>query len=604
MCGIVGYIGKKTNVDQVLIDGLKTLEYRGYDSAGIAILEDEVKIIKEVGKVANLEAIVKKENFHEASKGIAHTRWATHGHVDKVNAHPFKVGEVTLVHNGIIENFETLKKDLMSSGYEFKSSTDTEVVAALIDSLIKKHNDISKAICEAEDILIGSYALLIMVDRDIDSLYVVRKDSPLIIGVADDKNVVASDINVILKYTNKYILLDNYENAKLTKDKWTIFDKNGKEMNKKVLTIDMKSEDISKGVYEDYMLKEIEEEPIVLQDNIDVYLKDEETLLKNIPDLTKFKKIFIVACGSAMHAGLVGKHFLEEYADTEVVVEVASEFRYKKNFFSKNDLVILISQSGETADTIAALRLAKAQGVKTMAIVNAINSTIARDSDYVLYTYAKTEIAVATTKAYLLQVVTLLAIALNKGLTSKKLERSFVLEKLKEIKEIPAKINSLLSRMDEYNKVAEEIKDEEDIFFIGRKVDYSLAMEGSLKLKEISYIHSDTYQAGELKHGTISLIENGTKVFAIITDSSIASKTLSNMEEVKARGGKIILITTSELDDEYDFNYEKIVLPKTSEMLSVILAVIPLQLIAYRTAKMRGCNVDQPRNLAKSVTVE
>lgn len=590
MCGIIGYIGKESPIE-ILINGLKSLEYRGYDSAGIALKsKDEIEVIKSVGKIVNLEEKVKCRELIPSHLGIAHTRWATHGKPSEENAHPHTVGKVTLVHNGIIENAEELREKLKKEGVTFNSETDTEVVAALINKYYE--NNQVEAIDKALKEIKGSYALGVLFQGS-DCLYAVRKDSPLIVGLGEDENFIASDIAAIIDYTNKYFLLEENEIAKISKDKVEIT-KDGEKVAKQLQTTNVEKDAKDKCGYDHYMLKEIMEEPVVLEKTFKPYLED----LDKLPDLTKYEEIHVVACGSAMYAGMIGKTLLEEYANTKVEIDVASEYRYKNVIYDRKTLVILISQSGETADTIAAMRKAKENNVETLAIVNVKTSTIARESDKQIFIEAGPEIAVATTKAYILQVgiMALLAYktALTKGLVK---ENDKVLE---EAEKLPRLIKEVLDRRDEYKKVAKEIYNKEDIFFIGRKIDYATSMEGSLKLKEVSYIHSEAYQAGELKHGTISLVEEGMPVFAIVTDDTIKDKTVSNIEEVKSRGAKTIIIS----NEKWQTEDLQVTVPKISPYFQPILIVPTLQLIAYETAKLRGCDIDKPKNLAKSVTVE
>lgn len=590
MCGIIGYIGKESPIE-ILINGLKSLEYRGYDSAGIALKnKDEIEVIKSVGKIVNLEEKLKCKELISSHLGIAHTRWATHGKPTENNAHPHIVKKVTLVHNGIIENAEELREKLKKEGISFNSETDTEVVAALINKYYE--NNPVEAINKALNEVKGSYALGILFQGS-DFLYAVRKDSPLIVGLGEDENFIASDIAAIIDYTNKYFLLEENEIAKISKDKVEIT-KDGEKVEKQLQTTNMEKDAKDKCGYDHYMLKEIMEEPVVLEKTFKPYLEN----LEKLPDLTKYEEIHIVACGSAMYAGMIGKTLLEEYANTKVEIDVASEYRYKNVIYDRKTLVILISQSGETADTIAAMRKAKENNVKTLAIVNVKTSTIARESDDQIFIEAGPEIAVATTKAYILQVGIMALLAyktsLTKGLVK---ENDKVLE---EAEKLPRLIKEVLDRRDEYKKVAKEIYNKEDIFFIGRKIDYATSQEGSLKLKEVSYIHSEAYQAGELKHGTISLIEEGMPVFSIITDDTIKEKTISNIEEVKSRGAKAIIIS----NEPWENQKIQIVVPKISPYFQPLLIVPTLQLIAYETAKLRGCDIDKPKNLAKSVTVE
>ena len=607
MCGIIGYAGKEKNAIHVLINGLKNLEYRGYDSAGIAIRENNhVEIVKREGKIVNLEK--KIEGLEESTIGIGHTRWATHGGATTINSHPHRVGTVTLVHNGIIENYEKIKQDLIKEGYEFKSSTDTEVACALIDKLYKKTNDKIKTLKEANHIINGSFAFAIMFDDDENNLYAMRKDSPLIIGIGEGCNFLASDVPAILEFTNKYILLDKDEYAVVNNDKVVIYDENENMLTKEVLTYDGDKEVAMKAGYEHFMIKEINDEPIVFDNMFKQFDADNiDDLKKSMPDFSKYKKIDIIGCGSAYHAGLLGKSLIEEYADVLVNVEIASEYRYKKTFSNNDTLTILISQSGETADTLAALRKAKEKGIDTLGIVNTVSSSIARESDDVLYIKAGVEISVATTKAYSAQVLMLLLIALVIGYENKKISKEEANNVISEIKKLPEYIKEVISKKSLCDDIAKSIYEKNNIFFIGRKVDYALCMEGSLKLKEISYIHSESYAAGELKHGTISLIEEGTPVIAIVTDEVIEEKTISNIKEVKARNAYVALITTDKIYEKYktsDFYDKKIVLKNKNNYINPLLVATILQLLAYQVAYLRGEAIDKPRNLAKSVTVE
>ena len=597
MCGIVGYSGNNKKAIPVIISGLESLEYRGYDSAGIAYVKDnKINIIKEEGKIVNLK---KELNLHEESNlGIGHTRWATHGKPTKENSHPHHVGRITLVHNGIIENYIELKEELIKKGYNFKSETDTEVACALIDSLYD--GNVVETINKAIKKMRGSFAFGILVDGD-DCLYATRLTSPLIIAKGDNEYYIASDVPAILKYTNKYMLLDDYDIAKISGDKVTVYN-NLKEVKKDILTFVGDMEAGMKNGYDHFMLKEIHEQDKVIKNTIGHYFDGTiESLIKNLPDLTKYNKIDIVACGSAYHTGLVGKNLIEKYASIPVTCEVASEYRYKRSFYDNKTLVILVSQSGETADTLAALRKAKEDGIDTLAIVNVVGSSIAREAKYVLYIKAGCEIAVATTKAYTAQIAIFSLIAIYLAYTKKLLNNNDLKEIIDEINNLPNIINETLKNTD-FIDIANKIYKRKDIFFIGRGIDYALSMEGSLKLKEISYINSVAYAAGELKHGTISLIENGTPVIAISTDNNLREKTISNIKEVKARDAYTIFITNKKI--EGDFYDDIIVVNKIHELLQPIITIIPLQLLAYEVAKLNNCDIDKPRNLAKSVTVE
>lgn len=604
MCGIIGYIGKERCQD-VLINGLKSLEYRGYDSAGIAyVAQGKLFITKEQGKIKNLENLVKKT---KSSLGIGHTRWATHGIPNKINSHPHKQGKITIVHNGIIENYDTLKKDLLQLGYEFTSETDTEVASALLDKLYKETNNIEKAIVLFQKEVKGAYAIGLIVDDDYEHLYALKKASPLIIGLGDNENYIASDVPAIIQYTSKYVTLNDGEFAKISKNDIIYYRSDAKEIKKKVNVFDNDEASCGKNGYPHFMLKEIYEEPETFKNTVYPYIENGSTsLLEKMPDFSRYDKIIITGCGSAMHAGLVGKSLIEECANMPVFVEIASEFRYKKLFIDDKTLVIAISQSGETADTLAAVNIAKEKGADTLGIINRRDSSIARATKYVLYTKAGMEIAVATTKAYLAQVSILSLIALNIAMKNKQIMDSEIQEIFENMKKLPVQIDALLSNQNEsiIKNIAHKLYNHDHIFFIGRNIDYALCMEGSLKLKEISYIHSDAYPAGELKHGTISLIEKDTPVIAVVTDEKIADKTISNIKEVKSRGASVTLLTNDLLDKDYDCTDYKIIIPNVHKLLEPIIAIIPLQLLAYYVAILRGCDIDQPKNLAKSVTVE
>lgn len=599
MCGIIGYNGTKKCVPK-LIGALEALEYRGYDSAGIAYIENgNVKICKEVGKIKNLKEIV--DMNANATIGIGHTRWATHGGVTKENAHPHKVGKITLVHNGIIENYIDIKKAIENKGYKYKSETDTEIAAALLNSLYEENNDMIKTLHEASKIIRGSYAFVVLVDG-LDEIYATRCASPMIAALSDDGNYVASDVPAILAFTNKYMLLNEYDIVKLEKDKITIYDKDLNEVKKEIKVFEGTMDAATKAGYEHFMLKEINEQDKVFKDTINYYFDGTiNSLEKSFGFIKNYKKIDIVACGSAYHTGVVGKYLIENYANIPVNVEVASEYRYKKCFYDKDTLVILVSQSGETADTLAALRKAKEDGITTMAIVNVLGSSIAREADYTIYIKAGFEIAVATTKAYLAQLAIFSLISLYLGVTNKVISKNEYEEITNEINKMPEYIKETIKDKT-YLQIAKKIFNKKAIFFIGRGIDYALCMEASLKLKEISYINSVAYQAGELKHGTISLIEKNTPIIAISTDESLNEKTISNIKEVKARGAYVILVTNTKPQEK--FYDELIIIKKIHPIMESILTIIPLQLLAYEIAKNNGCDIDKPRNLAKSVTVE
>jgi len=586
MCGIVGYIGKKKALP-ILLQSLKTLEYRGYDSSGIAyVINNEVKVVKDVGKISVLENKINTEE--NTCMGIGHTRWATHGDVTINNSHPHKQGNITLVHNGIIENYLEIKNKLIDLDYTFVGETDSEVLSGLIDYYYNKTEDMLEALEKVTRDVKGSYACAIIVDDNYDNIYVMRKDSPLIIGVGKNENFIASDVPAMLKYTNKYILLNDYDIAVISKDDVAVYN-NGKKVSKAINEFEEDTEVISKQGFEHFMLKEIHEQSTLARNNL-------VNNLRNIPNIRKYKNIYIVACGSAYHAGLIGKVLIEKYVNIPVCVDIASEFRYKKLFLNKDDLVIVISQSGETADTLASLRIAKEMGAKTLGIVNVFGSSIAREADNVVYTNALIEIAVATTKAYMMQVYTLGLIALKNGDVRYE-------DTIDNYRLLANQIDSIIEN-DIYLDVANSIHQNRNIFFLGRGIDYYISMEGSLKLKEISYIHSEAYPAGELKHGTISLIEKDTPVISIITNQEIKDKTLSNIKEVISRGARSIVICTDDIEVDSSY-YEMIIrVPHSVDTLKPILAIIPLQLVAYHVAKLNNCDIDKPRNLAKSVTVE
>ena len=591
MCGIIGYVGQNKKALNVLINGLEHLEYRGYDSSGVAyILDDKLIIKKATGRIINL-----KNNLdftHKSNIGIGHTRWATHGIPNEINAHPHRCENITIVHNGIIENYLSIKKELIDKGYKFLSETDTEVAATLLYDLYKENNDIIKAIQSFKTIVSGSYAIAIICDNEKEALYAIKKNSPLIIGIGENENFIASDVPAIVDYTNKYITLDDGNYAKILKDKVIIYNNNNQIVTPQVKTFSSTSESISKNGYDHYMLKEIYEEPDVIKKIINT---------TNLLDLKKYHKIVIVACGSAMHAGLIGKNLIEKYVLIPTEVEIASEFRYKKLFIDKDTLVIAISQSGETADTLEAIKIAKKYGSDTLGIINVKESSIARETKYVIYTEAGREIAVATTKAYLAQVAVLALLAYKNTSDINQIE---IKEFLKSLKELPIIIEKVLNNTDNFKQIAKKIYKNNNIFYIGRGIDYAICMEGSLKLKEISYIHSEAFAAGELKHGTISLIENGTPVIGVVTDKTIADKTISNLKEVSSRGAYVIYITTTNIDTEGDFYNDKIVIPEVNYLLQPLVTIIPLQLISYYVAKLKNCDIDKPKNLAKSVTVE
>ena len=612
MCGIVGYIGDK-KATPILINGLLSLEYRGYDSAGIAVLDkDKIVVRKDKGRVNNLYDLDGINDLN-GTVGIAHTRWATHGKPSKENAHPHmdNSGTFAVVHNGIIENYTEIRSFLENKGYKFLSQTDTEVIPNLIhyyyENGIKGENPFLRAVKSAVDDLKGSYAIGVISYKYPDKLIAVRKDSPLVIGKGNGENFIASDIPAILPYTREFYLPDDNEFVEIFKDNIKFYDSSLVEHSKAIKNIEWDASAAEKDGFEDYMLKEIYEQPTAIRETIGSRFRlgekcDFDDLSFSKEFLSSINKIYIVACGTAMHAGLTGKTIIEKLCKIPVTVDIASEFRYRDPIIDKNTLCIFISQSGETADTIAALKLSKEKGATTLAISNVIGSSITREANYTIYTHAGPEIAVASTKAYSSQVVLLaiLAIYFAEVLDSTSNE---VLENLKsEILDLPVKISSILDNTEEIKAFAKKVYTEKDMFFLGRGTDYNVALEGSLKLKEISYIHSEAYAAGELKHGPIALIENNVTVIGIITDSTLVEKSLSNIQEVITRGAKTLIIT-NQIIPSVHFNYV-INIPHTSALLSPILSVIPLQLLSYYISKNKGLDVDKPRNLAKSVTVE
>ena len=610
MCGIVGFNGMR-QAAPVLLDGLSKLEYRGYDSAGIAVRNgtDAVEVIKEKGKLKVLQNMTDNGKAVKGCCGIGHTRWATHGEPSALNAHPHASDDnnVIAVHNGIIENYQELKEKLTKAGYTFKSQTDTEVAVKLIDYYYKKYNQGPiDSICRAMYRIRGSYALCVMFSDYPEEIYTARKDSPMIIGVADGESYVASDVPAILKYTRNVYYIGNHEIAKLEKGKVTFYNIDREEIQKELTEIKWNAEAAEKSGYEHFMLKEIHEQPKVVRDTINSVVKDGVINFDCIQDvdIKNIEQIYIVACGSAYHVGMAAQYVIEELTSLPVRVELASEFRYRKMKLIQNSLVIIISQSGETADSLAALRMAKEKGVKTLGIVNVVGSSIAREADSVFYTLAGPEISVATTKAYSTQLVAVYLLALQFAKLRDEIEDDKYKEYIDEINTIPEKIEKILEDKERIQWFASKLANLKDAFFIGRGIDYAIGLEGSLKLKEISYIHSEAYAAGELKHGPISLIENGTMVFSIATQQDLYEKTVSNMVEVKSRGAQLMGLTTYgnyEMEDTADFT---VYIPKINQLFAGSLAVIPTQLISYYVSVAKGIDVDKPRNLAKSVTVE
>ena len=610
MCGIVGYIGWQKAQD-VVMNGLEKLEYRGYDSSGIAtIFNGQLKLSKYKGRLSVLSKHL-EEDPHQGHVGIGHTRWATHGQPSDVNSHPHinESNSVAVIHNGIIENYRELKKELSDEGYIFKSQTDTEVVVHMIDKYLKTSVDILSAVNMAVSRLRGAYALGIISKADPDKIIAVRKESPLIVGIGDGENFFASDIPAILEYTREIYYVDNDETAVISKDDIIFYDKDKNIIKKDKFTITWDMDAATKGGYPHFMLKEINEQPKAVADTIlrridennNLILDDiriDDTQIQNIND------IYIVACGTAYNAGLIGKYVIENIANIRVRVDIASEFRYNKQFINDKTLVILVSQSGETADTLAAQKLAKTKGCRILSITNVVGSSVARNSDDVFYTLAGPEIAVASTKAY----TTMLAAFYMIGIELAKLKREISIDEYHEIvellKKLPQKVEETLKTEEKCIEIAEKIKNSRSAFYIGRGLDDSVGKEGALKLKEISYIYTESFAAGELKHGTIALIEENTPVIAVLTQDKLLEKTISNIQEVKARGAYTIIITDKDSNDIANYADDIVVVPKVYDLFSSILAVIPAQFIAYHTSIKKGNDVDKPRNLAKSVTVE
>ena len=612
MCGIVGYIGNK-KATPILIQGLTRLEYRGYDSAGIAVMEsDKIEVKKDKGRVNNLYQLPGIDDL-KGGIGIAHTRWATHGKPSKENSHPHMDNDnlFAVVHNGIIENYNELRADLTEKGYHFISQTDTEVVPNLINYYYKQDKvddelKVLRAVKNACMELKGSFALEIISVEKPDNMIVVRKDSPLVIGKGNGENYIASDIPAILSYTKDFYFLNDYEFAFLSRENIKFYDTELKEIQKATKSIEWDSKGAEKGGYEHFMLKEIYEQPKAIRETIGTRLNNGKVSFDEL-DFSKeylenVNKIYIIACGTAMHAGLVAKNVFEKLCKIPVEVDIASEFRYRNPLIDEKTLTIYISQSGETADTIAALKLAKSQGAKTIAISNVIGSSITREADYSIYTHAGPEIAVASTKAYTSQVTILTLIALYCAEILGKADTSKIETLKADLLQLPSKVDEVLKDTAAIKKFAHKVYKERDMFFLGRGVDYAVSLEGSLKLKEISYIHSEGYASGELKHGPIALIDTGVTVVATITDSDLVEKSISNVQEVITRGAKILVITNQNLENK---GFETIIkIPEVSTEISPVLSIVPLQLLAYYISKEKGLDVDKPRNLAKSVTVE
>ncbi|MBR5091404.1 MAG: glutamine--fructose-6-phosphate transaminase (isomerizing) [Ruminiclostridium sp.] len=607
MCGIVGYTGAR-ECTGILVNSLRKLEYRGYDSAGIAVIENgAIKTIKAKGKIKEgLEEKLKEAGKLNAVTGIGHTRWATHGEPSDVNSHPIGNSRVTIVHNGIIENYRKLKSFLTEKGYSFESETDTETVAKLLDYYYSGNpiEAISKAVTDIE----GAYALGIIFRDYPDMIYAVRKDSPLIIGIGDGEMFIASDMTALLEYTKQYFLLETGEIASVSENGASFCDLHGNKIKKQIQTATWDVSEAEKGGFEHFMLKEIHEQPSAVKKTISPRIKDglpcfEECGLTD-EMLRNYHHIYIIACGSAMHAGMIGKYMIESLARTPVIVDIASEFRYRNPLLADDDLVVIVSQSGETADTKAALELANKVGADTLALVNVVGSSIAREAKMVMYTYAGPEISVASTKAYMVQSAFIYLLAFRVALARGRITEDECRQLITKLETIPDKIAECISDLDPYRKAASRLIGADSLLYIGRGLDYALSMEGSLKLKEISYIHSDSYAAGELKHGTISLIHDGMPVIAVATQRELLPKTISNMREVKTRGAYVIAVCPKGTAIDAESADQIIEIPDADDMLMPLVAVVPLQLIAYYAAVLRGNDVDKPRNLAKSVTVE
>lgn len=606
MCGIVGYVGRKDCTD-ILINALSKLEYRGYDSAGIAVFENNViRVEKSKGRLVNLVEKMKQERKPHGHVGIGHTRWATHGEPSDINSHPHGNKRVTIVHNGIIENYKQIKDFLIKEGYSFVSETDTETVAKLLDYYYNGNpiETISRVISEIK----GSYALGIMFRDFPDTIFAIRKECPLIVGIGKGENFLASDVPAILQYTRDYYLIEHNEIAVIKENFVRVCDIHGAEIEKELQTADWDEDAAEKGGFEHFMLKEIHEQPAAVKTTIT------PRIVNGLPDfasdgidtkkLSAYRQIFIVACGTAMHAGMVGKYLIEKMARVSVTVDIASEFRYREPLLTEGDLVIVISQSGETADTLAVLKLAKEMKASTLAIVNVKGSSIAREADNVIYTHAGPEISVASTKAYMVQVSVMYLIAFAISRDVGRITKEQCMAMTEELKGIPDAIEEAIGLEEKYQYAASRLVNAESLLYIGRGLDYALSMEGSLKLKEISYIHSESYAAGELKHGTISLIADRMPVIAVATQQNIVEKTISNIKEVKARNAMVILVCGPDIEIEEEIADIIIRLPKVSDILMPMVAAVPLQMIAYYTSILKGCDVDKPRNLAKSVTVE
>lgn len=608
MCGIVGYFGNR-DASSLLVNGLSKLEYRGYDSAGVAILnENGLNVTKAVGRLANLEECLEK-NPIKGNVGIGHTRWATHGCPSDVNSHPHTNGDGTIavVHNGIIENYIKIKEWLSEKGYKFKSETDTEVIPQLVDYYYK--GDLLSAVMEATEKLEGSYAIGVICANEPDKLVAVRNESPLIVGLGENENFIASDIPAVLNETRDVYLLENKEYVVMTKDGVKIYGDYEKEIKKEVFHVTWNADAAEKGGYDHFMMKEIHEQPKAIKDTMTSRIAAGQPV--NIDDIhitkeqiEKLNKIYIVACGTAYHAGLIGKYAIEKLARIPVEVDIASEFRYRDPIIDKNSLMIVVSQSGETADTLAALKMAKSRGARVIAVTNVVGSSASREADDILYTWAGPEIAVASTKAYVTQLIAMYTIALFFAEQKGTVDKREIEDIKKEMLNLPEKVEAVLDTEESIRELAKKIVSHTDMFFLGRGMDHAVAMEASLKVKEISYVHSEAYASGELKHGPIALIEDGTIVITLATQENLYDKTVSNMKEVIARGANVIALAQQGHTEIEKSTENVIYIPKVMDLLSPVVAIVPMQLLSYYLSIEKGCDVDKPRNLAKSVTVE
>ncbi len=614
MCGIVGYIGRGNALD-VLIKGLEKLEYRGYDSAGISFIDNgKIRIEKTKGRIDDLKNKVNGNGHYQnnvSNIGLGHTRWATHGRPSDENSHPHCdcTGTISIVHNGIIENYKELKKRLMEKGHDFKSETDTEVIGHLIEEHYHQ-GDILQATKKARKELKGSFALAVIEEKNPDKIICIRKDSPLVIGVGDRENIIASDIPAILAYTDEVLILEDGDIAEVNENEVKVFDENGQRLDKDILKIEWDAKEAEKGGYEHFMLKEIHEQPQALKDTMRGRFNEDENIVEldelslTPEEISSYDKIYMVACGTAYHAGLVGKAVFENLVKCPVEVDIASEYRYREPLITDNTLVIVISQSGETADTLAALRQSKKWGAKVIAITNVVGSSASREADEVIYTWAGPEIAVASTKAYLTQLISLTMLGIHFARMSSSCDNKRLKTLSTELAKMPELVEKIYDQEQKLKEIAEKIAKWDSTFFIGRALDWAVAEEGALKLKEISYIQAEAYAAGELKHGTLALIIEGIPVISLVTQPHVYEKTISNLQEVKARGAECFALAFEDDEDIHQEADNVMTIPRVDSLITPILSVVPLQLLSYYAAVARGSDVDKPRNLAKSVTVE